>query len=98
MKLIGLMKLKDQFHQNITSHIYLGSFKNALCLSILNKLVFKNHIGGIVPWLNRYIFQRHNDITINQSTDGNIETIYHHPKRKPTWLPILTILFPWIQY
>ena len=52
MKLIGLMKLKDQFHQKYYL-IYLGSLKHALCLSILNKLYSKiisvgNHL---VKWI-----------------------------------------------
>ena len=75
------MKLEGSIPSKILPHIYLGSLKHALCLSILNKLGIQKSYQWALPWLNGYIFQRHNDITINQSTDGNIET-YHHPKRK----------------
>ena len=77
-------EVEGSIPSKILPHIYLGSLKHALCLSILNKLGIQKiiSVGESLPWLNGYIFQRHNDITINQSTDGNIETYTITPKKK----------------
>ncbi|EMG47295.1 PPS1 Dual specificity protein phosphatase PPS1 [Candida maltosa Xu316] len=66
----------------ILPHLYLGSLKHASCLPLLNKLGIKKviSVGETLSWLNGYKFQRHNNINIETSNDGNIEMFHISPK------------------
>lgn len=69
-------EVEGSIPSKILPHLYLGSLKHALCLPLLNRLGIKKiiSVGESLPWLNGYKFQRHNNIDVEKSADGNIET------------------------
>ena len=75
-------EVEGSIPSKILPHLYLGSLKHALCLPLLNRLGIKKiiSVGETLPWLNGYKFERHNDITMEESSDGNIETYHISPK------------------
>lgn len=91
-------EVEGSIPSKILPHLYLGSLKHALCLPLLNRLGIKKiiSVGETLPWLNGYKFQRHNNIDVEKSSDGNIETYSISPKdpsrRHPRTTTIDTVM------